>query len=162
MRDSVVVSNLAAILSGCLAHVLAEHYGAIGPFRGAVTCTAIALIVVCCVWSENYGNSEVDEGEDPKQMMCYLRDAAQAFREDRRMLRAGLIQGFTDGTTQIFVFLWSPTLRLFSQSASPGTWGLDKEGEPDYGVIFALYMGCLLYTSPSPRDLSTSRMPSSA
>ena len=26
----------------------------------------------------------------------------------------------------------------------------------------ALYMDCLLYTSPSPRDLSTSRMPSSA
>ena len=25
-----------------------------------------------------------------------------------------------------------------------------------------LYMSCLLYTSPSPRDLSTSRMPSSA
>ena len=24
------------------------------------------------------------------------------------------------------------------------------------------YIGCLLYTSPSPRDLSTSRMPSSA
>ena len=24
------------------------------------------------------------------------------------------------------------------------------------------YEGCLLYTSPSPRDLSTSRMPSSA
>ena len=28
-------------------------------------------------------------------------------------------------------------------------------------VIAALYL-CLLYTSPSPRDLSTSRMPSSA
>ena len=26
----------------------------------------------------------------------------------------------------------------------------------------AKHMGCLLYTSPSPRDLSTSRMPSSA
>ena len=25
-----------------------------------------------------------------------------------------------------------------------------------------IYVGCLLYTSPSPRDLSTSRMPSSA
>ena len=25
-----------------------------------------------------------------------------------------------------------------------------------------IYDGCLLYTSPSPRDLSTSRMPSSA
>ena len=27
---------------------------------------------------------------------------------------------------------------------------------------FGLYIHCLLYTSPSPRDLSTSRMPSSA
>ena len=26
----------------------------------------------------------------------------------------------------------------------------------------AIYSSCLLYTSPSPRDLSTSRMPSSA
>ena len=30
------------------------------------------------------------------------------------------------------------------------------------GRIFAQDMNCLLYTSPSPRDLSTSRMPSSA
>ena len=29
-------------------------------------------------------------------------------------------------------------------------------------VGHALYTPCLLYTSPSPRDLSTSRMPSSA
>ena len=32
--------------------------------------------------------------------------------------------------------------------------------DPDQNVI--LVKGCLLYTSPSPRDLSTSRMPSSA
>ena len=31
------------------------------------------------------------------------------------------------------------------------------EGDPPYR-----YIDCLLYTSPSPRDLSTSRMPSSA
>ena len=31
------------------------------------------------------------------------------------------------------------------------------------GVLFAFYMySCLLYTSPSPRDISGSRMPSSA
>ena len=29
-------------------------------------------------------------------------------------------------------------------------------------VIFSVFGICLLYTSPSPRDLSTSRMPSSA
>ena len=31
-----------------------------------------------------------------------------------------------------------------------------------HGIIFAHSTICLLYTSPSPRDLSTSRMPSSA
>ena len=30
------------------------------------------------------------------------------------------------------------------------------------GLFDVSHMGCLLYTSPSPRDLSTSRMPSSA
>ena len=37
--------------------------------------------------------------------------------------------------------------------------------DPDIFVIgeeVGRYGGCLLYTSPSPRDLSTSRMPSSA
>ena len=31
-----------------------------------------------------------------------------------------------------------------------------------YGVTGEVHISCLLYTSPSPRDLSTSRMPSSA
>ena len=31
-----------------------------------------------------------------------------------------------------------------------------------FRVLKAIYGPCLLYTSPSPRDLSTSRMPSSA
>ena len=29
-------------------------------------------------------------------------------------------------------------------------------------ILYEVVIGCLLYTSPSPRDLSTSRMPSSA
>ena len=37
------------------------------------------------------------------------------------------------------------------------------ERDPTYKTAsFPLSLGCLLYTSPSPRDLSTSRMPSSA
>ena len=36
--------------------------------------------------------------------------------------------------------------------------GMEKNKMPGDGVV----TGCLLYTSPSPRDLSTSRMPSSA
>ena len=39
----------------------------------------------------------------------------------------------------------------------PSTYAVDKNGK-----ITACPNLCLLYTSPSPRDLSTSRMPSSA
>ena len=47
---------------------------------------------------------------------------------------------------------------------------LDTEGTPHPGLLDAaytsfedhLYMYCLLYTSPSPRDATLSRMPSSA
>ena len=37
-----------------------------------------------------------------------------------------------------------------------------RQGEAIYSVANELQNSCLLYTSPSPRDLSTSRMPSSA
>ena len=37
---------------------------------------------------------------------------------------------------------------------------LDKEYDP--WIVIVEYNGCLLYTSPSPRDPKTSRMPSSA
>ena len=41
---------------------------------------------------------------------------------------------------------------------SDGSIHLQKYGQKSSEVIYS----CLLYTSPSPRDLSTSRMPSSA
>ena len=43
----------------------------------------------------------------------------------------------------------------------------DEDGQEVFGIVDEINFkgwtpGCLLYTSPSPRDLSTSRMPSSA
>ena len=42
--------------------------------------------------------------------------------------------------------------------------GIITEGLTGAGIVHQIGLGplCLLYTSPSPRDLSTSRMPSSA
>ena len=39
---------------------------------------------------------------------------------------------------------------------------LYRIGRGEQGVLLVRPYTCLLYTSPSPRDLSTSRMPSSA
>ena len=47
----------------------------------------------------------------------------------------------------------------------PSTLSLHAGQRPDtdFGArATPIYQSCLLYTSPSPRDLSTSRMPSSA
>ena len=41
------------------------------------------------------------------------------------------------------------------------SWGHWRKNLPVLGASYHCY-ACLLYTSPSPRDLSTSRMPSSA
>ena len=137
MRDSVIVSNLAAIGSGYLAHVLAERYGPVGPFEGAVTFTSIAMIVVMFVWTENYG---CGEDQQMKGMREFLGDAVKAFKRDKRILRVGIIQGLTCASIQIFIFLWSPALRHFAKSAQEGTLGLDAAGEPAYGLIFGAFM----------------------
>jgi len=57
LRDSGIVSNSAAILSGFIAHFLASTLGPVGPFQGAVATTFFALALVAVLWSENYGDS---------------------------------------------------------------------------------------------------------
>ena len=64
--------------------------------------------------------------------------------------------------------LWSNTFSGFLRSlsfernlADPSIHSLIWKDEKT-GKTRELHVGCLLYTSPSPRDLSTSRMPSSA
>ena len=52
------------------------------------------------------------------------------------------------------------TLKM--QAAWPSGANIFFEMAGDYAKMVSDMSGCLLYTSPSPRDLSTSRMPSSA
>lgn len=155
LRDSVIVSNLAAIFSGYLAHMLASRYGAVGPFRGAVTCTVIAFVVVLCVWTENYGSSgsakkkDTDNEESTRCtessgscIYAFLREAVLAYAHSSKMLRIGILQGLTAGCLQIFVYLWVPCLQHLAANSKPGTWGLDDSGEPAYGLIFGAFMVC--------------------
>ena len=50
----------------------------------------------------------------------------------------------------------------WSELKADGRWQLLRAGLVVRGRTLTVYEDCLLYTSPSPRDLSTSRMPSSA
>ena len=61
---------------------------------------------------------------------------------DSKISRIGLIQGLSQGSLQTFVFLWSPALRKFAEYAPAGTLGVDKDGQPEYGLIFGAFMAC--------------------
>jgi len=142
MRDSTVTSNMSAILSGYIAHVLATNFGPVGPFEGAVASTFVALVLVTTKWQENYGSNDDNE---QKSVGLYMREAFSTITSDSKILRIGVIQGLTDGTLQTFVFLWSPALRYFSTKITNGDtsiWGLDGHGEPAYGLIFGAFMTC--------------------
>ena len=52
-------------------------------------------------------------------------------------------------------FLWGVSVRIKNASIVDIFWG------PGF-VVCAWWYACLLYTSPSPRDVEESRMPSSA
>lgn len=141
MRDSVIISNLASIASGYLAHHLAEKYGSVGPFQGAVSCTGIALVVISLLWTENYGvSSKSTCGEDEakaeeeisgenfvehneevtKSVTDYMKEAVEIFRSNPKILSLGIIQGLSAGSLQIFIFLWSPTLQTFTADDTSG------------------------------------------
>ena len=163
MRDSVVISNIAAIASGYLAHILAEQLGPVGPFEGAVACTIVAFAVVLLLWTENYGLSKhaennTDDTTSSKVSNGKLWETISIIKSDWRILRICITQGLTMGSLQIFIFLWSPLLKEFSLGAPKDTIGLDSDGEPAYGLIFGCFMMAGVVgglCSPSCRKLVT-------
>jgi len=137
LHDSNIVSNLAAIVSGYIAHCLATAFGPVGPFQGAVGFTFLALFIVTSLWSENYGSTSSENNSSMKE---HIVDAYETIVDDPRLSCLGLIHGLTEGSLQTFVFLWSPTLKSVSSSSIRPIIGLDENGEPAYGLVFAAFM----------------------
>ena len=92
---------------------------------------------------------------------CNLRDVrksrfnSKSGREGQKMLSRykGVISGPMHYPTHS---VSGPVSVMGAHMTRVCAWGQKDETGDDY------FKGCLLYTSPSPRDLSTSRMPSSA
>ena len=72
--------------------------------------------------------------------------------------RYGRHKGYKKGS---FELGWKIQPRTSTQGRIKYRWGNLKDFYPP-NLANPLTCSCLLYTSPSPRDLSTSRMPSSA
>lgn len=156
MRDSTIVSKLAAIASGYIAHFLAGRSGNAGPFGGAVFFTCIALAVVWFLWTENYGdtcgrndgdviNCDTNNEECSKEVTTFKEHMFGAFQTivgDSTISRIGLIEGLTEGALQTFVFFWSPALKSFALSAPQTALGMGENSEPAYGLIFGGFMAC--------------------
>jgi len=123
-----------------------------------------------------YHDDLVAHGQDAKPIWVGeygVQDSAVADTEQQALMRAVL----TDSSTSLEMAQWYNLRDDAAISCCPAkvekmaSWGLAFH---DYGLkagftTMAELLGapppssaCLLYTSPSPRDLSTSRMPSSA
>ena len=128
-------------------------------------------------------NSDVLESDDAlvfwgedvvRQRLSWkeLRDAvsqmAQALRE-LGVKKGDRVAAYMPNIPEtIIAMLASSSIGAIWSSCSPdfGVQGvLDRFGQVEPTILIAAdgyFYSCLLYTSPSPRDLSTSRMPSSA
>jgi len=160
LRDSGIVSNLAAIVSGFLAHYLAAYLGPVGPFQGAVAMTFFALLLVSSLWTENYGNSGMQQSGSIyshmgkllrvslticidsvySRILILLAGAFKTISTNSNISRIGIIQGLSEGSLQTFIFLWSPTLHGLASNTPKTNIGLDEHGEPAYGLIFGAFM----------------------
>ena len=133
-----------------------------------------------------YSNSTVGMGFEPRNGTIFLSRADNLVLSTNRN-NDGRIINFSQGGNQKFnIGLKNSGADLaFNSGTSEGTERLRITSDGKIGIgsdaphrplsittsdatvhLFngngGIYMGCLLYTSPSPRDLSTSRMPSSA
>jgi len=156
LRDSTIASTSATIVSGYIAHMLASVDGAVGPFKGAVAVTGIALLLIVRLWTENFGSS--DSSTKVTTFCDHMVIAYKTIVGETKISRIGLIQGLTDGSLQTFVLLWAPALRYFSVSAPSSAMGLDVYGEPAYGLIFGAFMSCGVIGSlvePSVRKIAS-------
>ena len=111
-------------------------------------------VAAFCKSDEEAGKTVYPPGIDSKTLDEFIGDDARLREQllhDRSVVRE---------STEDNLAKHRATLRTYPQLAilNPGFAKRLKAASPDSPKYYA----CLLYTSPSPRDLSTSRMPSSA
>ena len=125
---SAVANGVMAVLAGIVAQQLEDYFGHIGPFKGAVFLTVVALLLILR-WDENYGDTtSSDDDEDSDDESSALTAFYQQFQEgwqatlsDVSIMKIGIIQSLSEGAMYTFVFMWVPTLLNLAPDANVPT-----------------------------------------
>ena len=101
----------------------------------------------------------------PKPFQSHCMCAYSTMDLNQRYLIIGGEDGKVTATAYTFVYLYDfdgDSWTVLPNLPSPRANGACSPFVKSNGDTIIVYMGCLLYTSPSPRDRQKSRMPSSA
>ena len=124
-------NGVVAILSGILANILADSYGPVAPFMGALCFLIVSIVFIQTTWTENYGDASrsVFEG---------FSDAFTRMTANSNILLVGCIQSLFEGSMYTFVFMWTPSLQSAAESEA------ERAGEKavpvPFGYVFATFM----------------------
>eukprot|EP01139_Manchomonas_bermudensis_P023576 Amastigsp_a841276_152.p1 type:complete len:439 gc:universal Amastigsp_a841276_152:1375-59(-) len=122
-------NGLVAVFAGLFASAIAEQYGFVAPFIAALVPLFVLGAIVYMTWTENYGDQTLD-------FFTAMTQAASTLRKDRALILLGGAQSCFEGAMYTFVFMWTPALATESTRATL-----------PYGLIFAVYMVCIMIGS---------------
>ncbi|CAG0885777.1 unnamed protein product [Darwinula stevensoni] len=122
-------NGFLAIMAGIAANATAEwmNFGPVGPFLLAIPILALCAVLILKNWDENQGN---EKGEFSRQCMGGLNRILQ----EEKILLLGFVQSIFESVMYIFVFLWTPTLDVYSTLLP-------------LGIIFSCFMVCIMIGS---------------
>lgn len=133
-------NGLVAVIAGLVANTAAESYGFVAPFVVAILPLSIVAGIVGYTWSENYGNQQ-------QNVMSSLSKGFALIKNDSRIFALGLGQSCFEGAMYTFVFMWTPALKSDAEKAAEGTESNEDSTSQYLGLIFAVFMVCVMVGS---------------
>ena len=152
-------------------HALGYAFGAAGVRSNVEPCTT-GLVCLNCAIADNIIDTVVEEGIRVVLFLKYtwIEITLKEFKEHIKRIGLNLVDGLTNGLKGVFSDVSMPRLPSLSirfdmarlRLGVDVKYAVKKALEAARKAVDDAPRGCLLYTSPSPRDRTRARMPSSA
>jgi hypothetical protein len=134
------LNSIVAILAGVFSEWLVEiTHTKQAPFMASAGLLSMAFWIIFTFWNENSGDSR--QGEETS---VPAKNALRTVLSDKRILTLGLASCFFEGSMYLFVFFWTPALKVAQVQHG-------NEPIPDLplGMIFSCFMGSVMIGSLS-------------